>query len=628
MSVIKAIKKATAQVILELYSLQTDEKDIPVTPTKPEFEGDYTLVLFSWVKQLKQSPDAIGQAIGNRMLELAPDLVSKFNIIKGFLNFSVNETYWNNFLNTEYNNSNYGRLPSTGQKIVVEYSSPNTNKPLHLGHLRNIFVGWSVAEILKANGHEVAKTSIVNDRGIHICKSMLAWQRFSNGATPASTGIKGDHLVGEYYVKFENALKAETTPVLEELNNGNTAVLQESDREKAGLFLQKLKAEDLSAEKKAEINDELKEIARNNTPVMLEVRNMLRKWEEGDPETIQLWKQMNEWVYEGFDVTYKKIGADFDKIYYESNTYLLGKKYVEEGLANGLFFRKPDGSVWIDLTADGLDEKLVLRKDGTSVYMTQDLGLAKLKYEDYKMDQSVYVIGDEQNYHMKVLKLICQKLGLPHSDGIYHLSYGMVELPSGRMKSREGTVVDADDIVSEMEKIAEEKTRSSGKAADFTDTELQQLGETIGLGSLKFFLLRIDPKKRMIFNPEESIDLHGFTGSFIQYTHARIKSILRKEQSTGLPFAEGLLPLEKELLTTLEQYPVTIEQAAAEMNPSVIAGYAFHLAQTFNSFYAEHSITRAESADKKELRIRIATLTAQVIKSCMSLLGIHVPEKM
>ncbi|MCM5530059.1 arginine--tRNA ligase [Parasegetibacter sp. NRK P23] len=628
MSIIKAIRSATKSALKELYGIDCPEKDIQVNQTNQGFEGDYTVVLFAWVKQLKQSPDALGKALGERLMEQEPSLVAGFNIVKGFLNLSLPETWWTKFLHDSYSIADYGKAAASGRKVVVEYSSPNTNKPLHLGHLRNNFLGWSVAEILKANGHEVFKTSIVNDRGIHICKSMLAWQRFANGATPASTGIKGDHLVGDYYVQFENALKEETTPVLQQIMAGDLTAVQEADREKTGVFLTKLRAATLPPEKQEEIKAELKEIARNNTPIMREVRAMLLKWEEGDPATLDLWKNMNQWVYDGFAVTYNKIGSDFDKTYYESGTYLLGKQYVEEGLANGVFFRKPDGSVWIDLTAEGLDEKLVLRKDGTSVYITQDLGLANLKYEDYRMDESIYVIGDEQNYHMKVLKLICQKLNLPNSAGINHLSYGMVELPSGRMKSREGTVVDADDLVAEMEAVAARHTTELGKVKDFTPEELEDLYNLIGLGALKFFLLRVDPKKRMVFNPEESIDFHGFTGPFVQYTHARIKSILRKEQPTGSLYSGPLFPLEKELIVQLEQYSSIIEQAGQEMNPSLIANYVFHLAKTFNSFYAEHSIGNAENPEKKELRLQLALITATVIRSGMGLMGIRVPERM
>ncbi|HET9055218.1 MAG TPA: arginine--tRNA ligase, partial [Chitinophagaceae bacterium] len=433
---------------------------------------------------------------------------------------------------------------------------------------------------------------IVNDRGIHICKSMIAWEKFANGATPQSTHTKGDHFVGDYYVKFNTVYKKEVESLI-----------------KTGMS---------------------KEEAEKEAPIMKEAQEMLLKWEQGDEHILKLWKMMNSWVYEGFDITYKRIGSDFDKTYYESDTYLLGKETVQQGLNKNIFFKKDDGSVWIDLTQDGLDQKLVQRKDGTSVYITQDIGLAQEKYEQYKIDQSIYVIGDEQNYHMKVLKLICQKLGMPYADGIHHLSYGMVELPSGKMKSREGTVVDADEILDEMLEIAETHTKELGKVKDFTETELKDLYETIGIGALKFFLLRVDPKKRMIFNPEESIDFHGFTGPFIQYTYARIKSILRKEKPQGKTIASNmaLLPLEKELIVIMEQYPQVIETAGMEMSPSAIANYTYHLAKTFNSFYTEHSVVNAETEDKKELRLTIAQMTANIIASSLAMLGMRVPERM
>jgi arginyl-tRNA synthetase len=513
---------------------------------------------------------------------------------------------------------------------MVEYSSPNTNKPLHLGHLRNNFLGWSLAEILKADGNDVIKTCIVNDRGIHICKSMLAWQRHANGATPETTGKKGDHLVGDYYVRFEEDLKIEAVYLLDQLLGRE---LEGFSKEEETKIMNLLDALDharhaQNKEKYNEIKSELNEIARNNTPIMKAAKQMLLKWEQADEEVVQLWKTMNGWVYQGFDETYKTIGSDFDKIYYESNTYLLGKDIIEEGLQKRVLFKKEDGSVWIDLTEDGLDEKLVLRSDGTSVYITQDIGLAQLKYEEYKAGQSIYVVGDEQNYHMKVLKLIMEKLGAPYAKGIYHLSYGMVELPTGKMKSREGTVVDADDFVAEMVNIAKEKTAELGKVKDFDEKGLAELYNTIGLGALKFFLLRVDPKKRMIFNPEESIDFHGFTGPFVQYTHARIKSILRKEQPQGKEIKGGLLPLEKDVIILLEQFTTVIEEAAENHDPSKIAIYVFNLAKTFNSFYTVHSVTSAETEDKKELRLQLAQLTSGVIKTGMGLLGIRVPERM
>ncbi len=601
MSITKKIQESAVESLTHLYEQEFNEKDFQVSQTNPEFEGDYTIVLFSLIKNLKKSPDVIGKELGDYIVKNYSLLFSKYNIIKGFLNLTVTDNYWFDLLNKNYNDVCFGKHAMNGKKIMVEYSSPNTNKPLHLGHLRNNFLGWSVAEILKANGYDVVKSCIVNDRGIHICKSMIAWQMFGNMETPESTKTKGDHFVGEYYVKFNDEYKRE----VEELISKGV----EKDK----------------AEKEA--------------PIMQRAQKMLLDWENNKPEVIDLWKKMNAWVYKGFDVTYKRIGSDFDKTYYESNTYLLGKQIVEEGLAKKVFIKDDDGSIWIDLTEDGLDKKIVQRKDGTSVYITQDIGLAEKKYEEYKIDKSIYVIGDEQNYHMKVLKLIAEKLDLPNAKNIFHLSYGMVELPSGKMKSREGTVVDADDMVDEMIATAKQHTEELGKVKDFEEHELQQLFETIGLGAMKFYLLRVDPKKRMIFNPEESIDFHGFTGPFVQYTYARIQSVLKKVTSNlpiaiGIPVtgnrqpATNLLSLEKELILTLEQYSQIIEQAATELNPSVIANYIFHLAKTFNSFYTEHSIANAESEDKKQVRLQIATMTANVIKSSMQLLGIPVPERM
>jgi len=591
MSIVNEIKGFVATVLKDLYQFDVAKQDLTINSTKPEFEGDYTLVMFGFIKQLKKSPDQLGSEIGDALLKANPAIFTAHNTIKGFLNLTVADTYWLNFLQANYAVPKFGSSPANGQKVIVEYSSPNTNKPIHLGHLRNNFLGWSVAQILKESGYETIKSCIVNDRGIHICKSMIAWQQFANGATPQSTGTKGDHFVGDYYVRFNDEYKKQ----VEELIAGGMT----------------------------------KELAEKEAPIMKGTQQMLLDWENGKPDVIELWKKMNGWVYEGFDVTYKRIGSDFAKMYYESETYIPGKKFVEEGLKTGVFFKKEDGSVWIDLTEDGLDEKLVLRKDGTSVYITQDLGLAQEKYEDFKYDQSIYVIADEQNYHMKVLKLILQKSNKPYADGIYHLSYGMVELPSGRMKSREGTVVDADDMIAEMVNVAKNKTEELGKVKDFTEDELIELYDTIALGALKFFLLRVDPKKRMIFNPEESIDFHGFTGPFVQYTHARIKSILRKQATSNeLRVSSPLLKLEKELIILLEQYPTTIEQAVVEHNPSIIAIYIFNVAKLFNSFYTEHSVMKAESEEKKQLRLQIAAMTANIIASGMSLLGIKVPERM
>lgn len=591
MSIVNQIKPLVVTALKSLYGQDFTEAELTINTTKPEFEGDYTLVLFSFVKQLKKSPEQLGTEIGEALVSANPQIFTAHNVIKGFLNLTVSDSYWIQFLQTNYSDHKFGSKPANGQKVMVEYSSPNTNKPLHLGHLRNNFLGWSVAQILKETGYEIYKTCISNDRGIHICKSMVMWQLYGNGATPESTGIKGDHFVGDYYVMFGNEHKKQMAELIEK-----------------GLS---------------------KEEADKEAPLMKAAQQMLVDWEAGDKEVIDLWKKMNGWVYSGFDITYKRIGSDFDKTYYESDTYLLGKKAVQDGLEKNVFFKKEDGSVWIDLTADGLDEKVVQRKDGTAVYITQDIGLAEQKQEEFGCEQSIYVVADEQNYHFKVLKLICEKLGVPGAAGIHHLSYGMVELPTGRMKTREGTVVDADDIIEEMVNVAKNKTEELGKVKDFTAEELTVLYDTIALGALKFFLLRVDPKKRMIFNPEESIDFHGFTGPFVQYTHARIKSILRKQAAGNeLSITSPLLKLEKDLVITIEQYPGVLEQAVEEHNPSLIAIYVFSLAKTYNSFVTEHKILTAESEEKKQLRLQLSQMTANVIASGMGLLGIRVPERM
>lgn len=594
MDIISQVKAATLQVLSATFQFNPGSGDIPVTETKAEFDGDYTVVLFALVKPLKRSPEALGNELGEALVRGFPELFGAFNVIKGFLNLTIADSRWIEFLAGNWERADYGRHPSNGRRVMIEYSSPNTNKPLHLGHLRNNFLGWSVAEICKANGYDVVKTCIANDRGIHICKSMVSWKWFAAGATPADTGIKGDHFVGDYYVMFNDQYKKE----VEVLVAGGMD----------------------------------KETAEKEAPIMKEAQQMLVDWEAGKPEVIELWKTMNSWVYAGFDVTYARIGSDFDKIYYESNTYILGKKLVETGLKKGVFFQQEDGSVWIDLCAEGLDQKIVQRRDGTAVYITQDIGLAVERYEEYHADRSVYVVGDEQNYHFKVLKLICQKLGLPSADGIYHLSYGMVELPTGRMKTREGTVVDADAILDEMHAESERKTIEQGKTEGFSAAELDSLYETIGLGGLKFFLLRVDPKKKMLFNPEESIDLHGYTATFVQYAYARIRSIFRKEgeadRGSRALTGDRLLPLEKALVVVLEKYPVIVAQAGEELNPSLVAAYAFQVAQTFNSFYNVHSVANAETAEKKVLRLRLAQLTAGVLQSAMGLMGIRMPERM
>lgn len=591
MRVVDQLKQWVTVVLEESFQYQGKPDALVINTTKPEFEGDYTLVLFSLAKPLKAAPEKLGQQLGDALLHRFPETIARYTVIKGFLNLTLSDHFWLQFVDRQFQGPTIVDHRLQGKKVMVEYSSPNTNKPLHLGHLRNIFLGWSVAEILKNCGAEVVKTCVVNDRGIHICKSMIAWQLFGNGATPATTGTKGDHFVGDYYVKFNDEYKRQVEELV-------TAGLNKTEAEK-------------------------------EAPIMKATQQMLLDWEAGDPVVLSLWKQMNGWVYQGFEQTYNKIGADFQKTYYESNTYLLGKQFVAEGLKQGIFFTKEDGSTWIDLTAEGLDQKLVLRGDGTSVYITQDLGLAQEKYNEFAYDQSIYVIADEQNYHMKVLQLILEKLGKPYAGGIYHLSYGMVELPSGRMKSREGTVVDADDIINEMIDVARRKTEELGKVKDFSPVELEQLYKTLALGALKFFLLRVDPKKKMVFNPEESIDFQGFTGPFVQYTHARICSLLRKETPVEQPLpTTTLLPAERELVLQLAQYPMVLEQAVTEQNPSVLAIFAFTLAKTFNSFYNQLSVMQAESSEKKQLRLKLAAITAKLISASMANLGIAVPQRM
>lgn len=594
------IKEAALAALQQFYPDQTfDISAISVNETKPEFKGDYTIVLFPFVKLLRCKPDALGQQIGDFLVRQHQELFVDFQVVSGFLNLRINDRYFIDLLQQNWHNADYGKQTLKRKKVMIEYSSPNTNKPLHFGHLRNIFLGYALSNILKNVGNEVVKANLVNDRGIHICKSMVAWLRYGSGATPQSTGIKGDHLVGDYYVRFNDAYKEEIAAL----------VAQGVDPK----------------------------LAEKEAPIMKEAQDMLRDWEAGKPEVYQLWQQMNAWVYEGFEHTYKRLGVDFDQMYYESDTYLLGKSIVEKGLEKGVLFRKEDNSVWVDLTADGLDQKLLLRGDGTSVYITQDLGTAVLKYNDFKLDQSVYVIADEQNYHMQVLQLILKKLEEPCADGIFHLSYGMVELPSGRMKSREGTVVDADDMMDEMARIAQEQTEQAGKTMDFSEEELKKLYTMIGMGALKFYLLRVDPKKKMIFDPKESIDLHGFTATFIQYAHARICSVLRREQLPVVPQAalfsnfvatQELSVAEKDLLLQLEQYPNVLNNAASEMSPSVLCNYSFQLAQLFNSFYDQHSIAKAENEEKKQLRLMMIIMVAQTLRNAMNLLGIELPEKM
>jgi len=580
-----------------LYNQKFEPKNFLLQKTRPEFDGDVTVVVFPLLKISRKAPESTGQELGTFLQENMEE-VSGFNVIKGFLNLSISDSYWISFFDESYANEQYGFISAKKdeQPVVIEYSSPNTNKPLHLGHVRNNLLGWSVAEILKANGKNVAKVNLVNDRGIHICKSMLAWQKWGQGKTPENTGQKGDKLVGDFYVLFDKKYKEE----IEEL------VAQGMEKEEA--------------EKKA--------------PLMVEAKHMLQKWEANDPEIRKLWQEMNSWVYDGFDKTYQRLGVDFDKIYYESDTYLLGKELVNEGLEKKVFYKKEDGSVWCDLTKEGLDEKLLLRADGTSVYMTQDLGTAHLRYNDYQAQQLIYVVGNEQNYHFEVLKLILKKLGRSWADNIYHLSYGMVELPHGKMKSREGTVVDADELMEEMAETARKTSEELGKFDDFTPEESKQLYDIIGLGALKYFILKVDPKKTMMFNPEESIDFNGNTGSFIQYTHARIQSVMRKAAALNIDFKKATYKShipeakEKSLLKLLHDFPSVVKSAGDALSPAPIANFSFEIAKEYNQFYHDLTILKEEDKNKRNFRLALSDFTARTLRSAMHLLGIVLPDRM
>ncbi|GAA4805699.1 arginine--tRNA ligase [Olivibacter ginsenosidimutans] len=586
------IASLTRQAIQALYQQDIPESAINLQETRKEFEGQITVVTFPFTKFSKKSPEITGTELGNYLVAHAP-AVASFNVIKGFLNLSLTDEYWLSLFHQEVLSDQFGILPKNGERVMVEYSSPNTNKPLHLGHVRNNLLGFSVATILEAAGYDVIKTNLVNDRGIHICKSMLAWEKFGHGETPESSGLKGDKLVGNYYVLFDKQYKQEV--------------------------------DTLKAAGKSE------EEAKRESPLMQEAQELLRRWEAGDPHVIALWKRMNDWVYDGFEKTYERMGITFDRVYYESNTYLLGKDIIEEGLSKGVFFKKNDGSVWIDLTAEGLDEKLVLRSDGTSVYITQDLGTAQLKYDDFKMEKSIYVVGNEQDYHFKVLFHILKKLGRPWADGLYHLSYGMVDLPSGKMKSREGTVVDADDLMDEMVQTAKERTETLGKVDEFSETEKLALYDMIGMGALKYFLLKVEPKKRLLFDPNESIDFQGHTGPFIQYTHARIKSVLHKgnhQLSKDAIAPKALETIERDLIKELVSYTDVISNAAETYSPAVVANYLFELAKLYNKFYHELSILKTTDTLSKNFRLNLSAATAKVIAAGMELLGIQVPARM
>ncbi|WP_231459816.1 arginine--tRNA ligase [Pedobacter sp. Leaf132] len=584
---------ATLDAVKALYNEEIAESVINIQETRKEFEGQVTIVVFPITKISKKSPEQTANEIGEYLVANVED-VTAFNVVKGFLNLSISESYFLKQFNEETLADDFGVFKANGKKVMVEYSSPNTNKPLHLGHVRNNLLGYSVSELLRAYGYDVVKVNLVNDRGIHICKSMLAWQKWGNGETPESSGLKGDHLVGKYYVIFDKEYKKE---------------------------IDALKAEGKTEEE-----------AKKNAPLIKEAQQMLLAWEQGDEAVVSLWKTMNEWVYAGFNVTYKNLGVDFDKFYYESNTYLLGKDTVDEGLAKGVFFKKEDGSVWIDLTADGLDQKLVLRADGTSVYITQDLGTAAMKYDDYQMHESIYVVGNEQDYHFKVLFLILDKLGKSWAKGLYHLSYGMVDLPNGKMKSREGTVVDADELIADMIATAQEKTEELGKINDFSDEYKTELYKNIGLGALKYFLLKVEPKKRLLFDPNESIDFQGNTGPFIQYTHARIKSLLSKaayKPEVVSPDAGALLPVELEMMMLLAKYPSEIEIAAKAHSPASLANYLYELAKLFNKFYHEiPPIVKTEAGASKQFRLNLSKKTANIIYKGMLILGITSPERM
>ncbi len=610
MEIEQQLATGVVAAVKALYDVEIADKQVQVSPTRKEFEGHLTVMVFPFMKQTgKKNPEELGKEIGEWLVANEP-VVGKYNVVKGFLNLTINASSWLDKLKGIYSNENYGVQPVTEQSplVMIEYSSPNTNKPLHLGHLRNILLGWSLSQIMEACGNKVVKTNIVNDRGIHICKSMLAWQKWFDGATPESAGKKGDHLIGDCYVAFDKHFKEEVKNILA------------NDPEIQNIV-------DTDPEKQTELR---KAAAEAKSPLMLEAREMLRKWEAADPEVRGLWAKMNEWVYAGFDETYQQMGVGFDKIYYESNTYLEGKDLVLDGLKDGKFFRKEDGSVWADFTNEGLDQKLLLRKDGTSVYMTQDIGTAKLRYQDYPIDKMIYVVGNEQNYHFQVLSLLLDRIGFKWGKDLVHFSYGMVELPNGRMKSREGTVVDADDLMASM--INDAKEVSSERLADMTDEEKNNVYRIIGLGALKYFLLKVNPINNMVFNPAESIDFNGNTGPFIQYTHARIKSVLRKAgvESAQLSVENDVEVSEKEqtLIQKLVDFEGVVLRAGREYSPAQIANYAYELAKEYNQFYHDTPIMKEEDEQKRQLRLVLSACVARVIKTAMRLLGIEVPERM
>lgn len=707
MSIEHVLQQNISKAIEALYGAAVEVASIKLETTNADFEGDYTFVVFPYLRTSKKNPEQTATDIGGFLKENCTE-VGDFNVVKGFLNLVISQSYWlNTFYSTVVPNADFGRTTAgKGHKVMVEYSSPNTNKPLHLGHIRNNLLGYSVSQILEFNGYEVVKANLINDRGIHICKSMLAWQKFGNGETPQSSGLKGDHLVGKYYVEFDKHYKVQAKRIKESVERADYELitsLEDVDKIKEHLkkidekkaIREEIKEKTLRQfpeKKSTEVEDilqifekpsirkfrkelwELVEKAINNAPdgeekealkflhqhsldqmaswdaevefaqedildicgkyteLLQEAQEMLRKWEAGDEEVMNLWKTMNGWVYEGFDATYKRLGVSFDKFYYESQTYLLGKEIVQEGLDKGVFYRQEDSSVWIDLTAENLDKKLLLRRDGTSVYMTQDLGTADKKYEEYGCDKSVYVVGNEQDYHFKVLFSILKKMGKSYADGLFHLSYGMVDLPSGKMKSREGTVVDADDLMDEMHRTARELTMELGKIEGFTEEEQTELFETLGLGALKYFLLRVDPVKRLLFDPKESIDFAGNTGPFIQYTHARICSLLKNiEESgfkTGTDVPATVLPHERDMMVWLAQFPKMVEDAGRDYNPALIASYTYELAKLYNRFYHDSPVNKEPDAVLKSFRVLLTQATGRVLKQGLRLLGIKAPERM
>ncbi len=638
------ILNGISKAFQSLFGAEVEADKLQLAPTRKDFEGSLTFVTFPYGKISKKKPEETGQLVGEYLKENLEE-VSDFNVVKGFLNLVITDSVWVKRLAEIHNTLHFGFAKPNGQKVMVEYSSPNTNKPLHLGHLRNNFLGHSVSLILEGAGYEVLKTNLVNDRGIHICKSMVAYQKFGNNETP-SEELKGDKLAGKYYVRFDKELKKyikETALGLAKEKNLEVNPVEfkqgidkrEKESKENGTDFQLNDAEKLTLAEIKPLIAQAEKQAKESAPILLEAKEMLQKWERGDTEVVELWKTMNAWVYEGFAKTYEAMGVEFDKFYYESQTYLLGKDIIDEGLEKGIFFKKEDGSVWIDLTAEGLDEKLVLRGDGTAVYMTQDMGTADQKYKDFPMQKSVYVIGNEQDYHVKVLKLIMQKLGRSYADGIYHLSYGMVDLPSGKMKSREGTVVDADDLIAEMIQTARERTESLGKIDDFTGEEASELYHTLALGALKYYLLRVEPKKRMLFNPEDSIDFQGDTGVYIQYNHAKINAILRKAQKENIDYSpkayEGLKELanvESELVMLLADFPNKVIQAAEDYAPSVIASYTYDVSRAYSRLYSELSIFGETDSKKKAFRIAISEQAARIIERALGLLGVKAPERM